>query len=124
MADIQNIYSILLARDYQRRSSRLSGQKKEEGKGCRVDCPSVSEDNFSYTESLSGTAGVGAGGDWLEYMQSRRESFQIAFQSWQVAGVDSPLQPGSYSVYQRADILEEAQSSSKGAGEPDRKLGL
>ena len=37
MADIQNIYSILLARDYQETLfSRLTGQRKKEGRG--ADC--------------------------------------------------------------------------------------
>jgi|GEM_PF-3165502 len=51
MTDIQNIYSILLARGYQETLfSSLTGQRKKEGRHTRIDCPICgSEGNFSYS---------------------------------------------------------------------------
>ncbi len=121
MADIQNIYSILLARDYQETLfSRLSGSRKKEGRDVRVDCPIChSEDNFSYStdKPLWHCWSCGAGGDWLEYMQKvEGMDFQRALQELaSVAGVElSPYSQEAYKVYtRRADILEEAQELFK-----------
>ena len=117
MADIQNIYSILLARGYQDTLfQRLSGQRKREGQDVRVDCPLCgSEGNFSYNSErpVYHCWSCGAGGDWLKYMEKvEGKSFQIALQELaSQAGVD--LSPQSQEAYQsytkRADILEEAQ---------------
>jgi DNA primase catalytic core len=117
MADIQNIYSILLARGYQDiLFQRLSGQRKKEGKEIRVDCPLCgSEGNFSYSSEkpLYHCWSCSAGGDWLNYMERvEGKSFQIALQELaSQAGVELSAQ--SQEAYQsytkRADILEEAQ---------------
>lgn len=117
MADIQNIYSILLARGYQDTLfQRLSGQRKREGQDVRVDCPLCgSEGNFSYNSErpVYHCWSCGAGGDWLKYMEKvEGKSFQIALQELaSQAGVE--LSPQSQEAYQsytkRADILEEAQ---------------
>ena len=73
MTDIQNIYSILLARDYQETLfSSLTGQRKREGREIRVDCPLCgSEGNFSYStqKPLWHCWSCGAGGDWLDFME-------------------------------------------------------
>ena len=121
MADIQNIYSILLARDYQETLfSRLTGQRKKEGREIRVDCPIChSEGNFSYStdKPLWHCWSCNAGGDWLEYMQKvEGMDFQRALQELAlVAGVElSPHSQESYRAYtRRADILEEAQELFK-----------
>lgn len=121
MADIQNIYSILLARGYQDiLFQRLSGQRKKEGKEIRVDCPLCgSEGNFSYSSEkpLYHCWSCSAGGDWLEYMQKVEGiDFQRALQELAlVAGVElSPYSQESYKAYtKRADILEDAQELFK-----------
>ena len=121
MTDIQNIYSILLARDYQETLfSSLTGQRKREGKEIRVDCPLCSsEGNFSYSteKPLWHCWSCNAGGDWLEYMQKvEGMDFQRALQELAlVAGVElSPYSQESYKAYtKRADILEDAQELFK-----------
>lgn len=121
MADIQNIYSILLARGYQETLfSSLTGQRKKEGKEIRVDCPLCgSEGNFSYSSEkpLYHCWSCSAGGDWLNYMERvEGKSFQIALQELaSQAGVElSPYSQESYKAYtKRADILEDAQELFK-----------
>lgn len=121
MTDIQNIYSILLARDYQETLfSSLTGQRKKEGKEIRVDCPICSsEGNFSYStqKPLWHCWSCGAGGDWLDYLQKVKGlDFQRALQELaSSAGVElSPQSQQAYQLYTRkADILEEAQELFK-----------
>ena len=121
MADIQNIYSILQARDYQETLfSRLSGARKKEGREIRVDCPIChSEGNFSYSteKPLWKCWSCEAGGDWLDFMQKvEGKGFQMALQELaSVAGVElSPHSQEAYRTYTRkADILEEAQELFK-----------
>lgn len=121
MTDIQNIYSILLARSYQETLfSSLTGQRKREGKEIRVDCPLCSsEGNFSYSteKPLWHCWSCGAGGDWLDFMQKVRGlDFQRALQELaSPAGVElSPQSQQAYQAYTRkADILEEAQELLK-----------
>jgi len=121
MTDIQNIYSILLARSYQETLfSSLTGQRKKEGKEIRVDCPLCSsEGNFSYSteKPLWHCWSCGAGGDWLDFMQKVRGlDFQRALQELaSPAGVElSPQSQQAYQAYTRkADILEEAQELFK-----------
>lgn len=121
MTDIQNIYSILLARGYQETLfSSLTGQRKKEGKEIRVDCPLCgSEGNFSYSSEkpLYHCWSCSAGGDWLNYMERvEGKSFQIALQELaSQAGVElSPYSQESYKAYtKRADILEDAQELFK-----------
>jgi len=121
MTDIQNIYSILLARDYQETLfSSLTGQRKKEGREIRVDCPICSsEGNFSYStqKPLWHCWSCGAGGDWLDYLQKVKGlDFQRALQELaSPAGVElSPQSQQAYQAYTRkADILEEAQELLK-----------
>ena len=121
MTDIQNIYSILLARDYQETLfSSLTGQRKREGREIRVDCPLCgSEGNFSYStqKPLWHCWSCGAGGDWLDFMEKvEGKSSQIALQELaSVAGVElSPHSQEAYKAYTRkADILEDAQELFK-----------
>jgi len=121
MTDIQNIYSILLARGYQETLfSSLTGQRKKEGKELRADCPICSsEGNFSYSteKPLWKCWSCGAGGDWLDFMQKvEGKGFQMALQELaSVAGVElSPHSQEAYRTYtRRADILEEAQELFK-----------
>ena len=122
MTDIQNIYSILLARGYQETLfSSLTGQRKKEGKEIRVDCPLCgSEGNFSYStqKPLWHCWSCGEGGDWLDFMQKVKGlDFQRALQELALsAGVElSPQTQQAYQAYTRkADILEEAQELFKG----------
>lgn len=117
MTDIQNIYSILLARDYQETLfSSLTGQRKRGGREIRVDCPLCSsEGNFSYSteKPLWHCWSCNQGGDWLDYLQKVRGlDFQRALQELaSSAGVElSPQSQQAYQLYTRkADILEEAQ---------------
>ena len=117
MTDIQNIYSILLARDYQETLfSSLTGQRKRGGREIRVDCPLCSsEGNFSYSteKPLWHCWSCNQGGDWLGYLQKVRGlDFQRALQELaSSAGVElSPQSQQAYQLYTRkADILEEAQ---------------
>jgi DNA primase len=121
MTDIQNIYSILLARDYQETLfSSLTGQRKKEGREIRVDCPLCgSEGNFSYStqKPLWHCWSCGEGGDWLDFMQKVKGlDFQRALQELALsAGVElSPQTQQAYQAYTRkADILEEAQELFK-----------
>jgi len=121
MTDIQNIYSILLARGYQETLfSSLTGQRKKEGKELRADCPICSsEGNFSYStqKPLWHCWSCGAGGDWLDFMQKVKGlDFQRALQELaSSAGVElSPQSQQAYQAYTRkADILEEAQELFK-----------
>lgn len=123
MTDIQNIYSILLARGYQETLfSSLSGDRKKEKYGMEtiVDCPIChKERHFSYN---SGSPvwhcwSCGAGGDWLDFMQKvENKSFQEALQELvSVAGVElSSRSQQAYQAYARkADILEKAQELFK-----------
>ena len=121
MTDIQNIYSILLARGYQETLfSSLTGQRKKEGREIRVDCPLCgSEGNFSYStqKPLWHCWSCGEGGDWLDFMQKVKGlDFQRALQELALsAGVElSPQNQQAYQAYTRkADILEEAQELFK-----------
>ncbi len=122
MTDIQNIYSILLARSYQETLfSSLTGQRKREGRELRADCPICSsEGNFSYSteKPLWHCWSCNQGGDWLDFMQKVKGlDFQRALQELaSVAGVEmSPQSQQAYQLYTRkADILEEAQELFKG----------
>ena len=122
MTDIQNIYSILLARGYQETLfSSLTGQRKKEGREIRVDCPLCgSGGNFSYStqKPLWHCWSCGEGGDWLDFMQKVKGlDFQRALQELALsAGVElSPQTQQAYQAYTRkADILEEAQELFKG----------
>ena len=121
MTDIQNIYSILLARGYQETLfSSLTGQRKKEGREIRVDCPLCgSEGNFSYStqKPLWHCWSCGEGGDWLDFMQKAKGlDFQRALQELALsAGVElSPQSQQAYRAYtKKADILEEAQELFK-----------
>jgi len=121
MTDIQNIYSILLARGYQETLfSSLTGQRKKEGREIRVDCPLCgSGGNFSYStqKPLWHCWSCGEGGDWLDFMQKVKGlDFQRALQELALsAGVElSPQNQQAYQAYTRkADILEEAQELFK-----------
>lgn len=121
MTDIQNIYSILLARGYQETLfSSLSGQRKREGREIRLDCPVCgSEGNFSYNSQkpLWHCWSCNSGGDWLDYLQKVKGlDFQRALQELaSSAGVElSPQSQQAYQLYTRkADILEEAQELFK-----------
>lgn len=117
MADIQNIYSILLSRGYQDTLfSRLSGVRKKEGRDTRVDCPLCgSEGNFSYNSDkpVYHCWSCDAGGDWLDYlMKAEGKDFLGALQELaNQAGVElSDASQQAYKTYtKKADILEEAQ---------------
>ena len=118
MADIQQIYSILLARDYQDHLfSRLQGKRKKQkgGREILVDCPFChKEGHFSYSteEPVWKCWSCGEGGDWIRYMEKAGGTFQQALQALaEAAGVELPArdQAAHQAYTRRADILEAAQ---------------
>jgi len=118
MADIQEIYSILLARNFQEELfSDLPGKRKREGKETRAGCPFCqSEDNFSYSRDkpLWRCWSCQEAGDWISYLEKvKGYNFKQAKQELaDRAGVEtSPQEQASYRAYTRkADLLEEAQA--------------
>lgn len=117
MADIQEIYSILLARSYQDQLfSDLPGQRKREGRETKAVCPICNKDNFSYSREkpVWRCWSCGDGGDWISYLEKRKGyTFQQALADLAGrAGVEiSPVVQEGYKAYVRkADILEEAQA--------------
>lgn len=119
MADIQEIYSILLSRRYQEQlfSSLPGGRKKEKGgRETLVDCPFCGKaEHFSYSSDkpLWKCWHCGEGGDWIKYLEKTRGyDFLTSLQELAgAAGVDlSPHIQANYQTYVRkADILEAAQ---------------
>lgn len=119
MADIQTIYSILLARGYQDTLfSKLSGARKKEkgGRETKADCPLChKEGHFSYSRDkpVWRCWSCGEAGDWLSFMQKASGyDFQTALQELAAAaGVElSPYSKERYQAYtRRADILETTQ---------------
>lgn len=117
MTDIQEIYSILLSRNYQETLfSDLPGQRKREGRETKAVCPICNKDNFSYSRErpVWRCWSCGDGGDWIGYLEKRRgHTFQqaLAYLAEQ-AGVEiSPhIQEGYKAYVRKADILEEAQA--------------
>ena len=92
MADIQAIYSILLARNYQEQLfSSLPGSRKKEkgGRETKVDCPIChKEDHFSYSREkpVWKCWSCGETGDWIKYLEKVSGfTFQQALQ--ELAGV-------------------------------------
>ena len=117
MTDIQEIYSILLSRNYQEELfSDLPGQRKREGKETKAVCPICNKDNFSYSRErpVWRCWSCGEAGDWIDYLQKEKgHSFQQALAYLaERAGVEiSPhIQEGYKAYVRKADILEEAQS--------------
>lgn len=120
MTDIQEIYSILLARGYQDQVfSDLPGKRKREkgGRETLVDCPYCKKDNhFSYNRErpVWRCLACNESGDWIDHMERQRGySFQQALAELAgQAGVEiSPhIQEGYKAYVRKADILEEAQS--------------
>lgn len=117
MTDIQNIYSILLARGYQDQLfSGLTGSRKKEGKETRADCPLChSEGNFSYSSQkpLWRCWSCGESGDWIRYLQkvSGYDFQRAVIELAEMAGVSvsSDMQAGYKAYTRKADILETAQ---------------
>jgi len=117
MTDIQNIYSILLARGYQDQLfSSLTGSRKKEGKETRADCPLChSEGNFSYSSQkpLWRCWSCGESGDWIRYLQkvSGYDFQRAVIELAEMAGVSvsSDMQAGYKAYTRKADILERAQ---------------
>jgi DNA primase catalytic core len=119
MADIQNIYSILLSRGYQDQLfSDLPGKRKKERGGTEtlVDCPFCGKDgHFSYNSQrpVWKCWSCGESGDWIGYLEKhkRYDFFQALQELAYKAGVElSPQSQSNYQTYVRkADILETAQ---------------
>lgn len=117
MADIQEIYSILLSRGYQDQLfSDLPGQRRREGRETKAVCPICNKDNFSYSREtpLWRCWSCGDGGDWIKYLEQRKGyTFQRALADLaEKAGVEiSPhIQEGYKAYVRKADILEKAQA--------------
>lgn len=119
MADIQLIYSNLLARNYQEQLfSSLPGKRSRQkgGRETLVDCPFChKEGHFSYSSQAPVWKcwSCNEGGDWLDYLQKASGySFQEALAYLaQQAGVElSPHIQATYQAYaKKADLLEAAQ---------------
>lgn len=116
MTDIQEIYSILLSRNYQETLfSDLPGQRKREGRETKAVCPICNKDNFSYSREkpVWRCWSCGDGGNWIGYLEKRKGyTFQQALADLAgQAGVEiSPhIQEGYKAYVRKADILEEAQ---------------
>lgn len=119
MADIQQIYSILLARGYQDQLfSGLAGSKKKQngGRETLAECPFCHKvDHFSYNSQkpVWRCWSCNEAGDWIKYLEKTRGyTFLDALQELaSIAGVEiSPQSQVHYQAYVRkADILETAQ---------------
>jgi len=120
MDDVQEIYAILLARDYQDRLfSDLGGTRKKEkaGRETLVTCPFCDkEGHFSYNRDkpVWRCWHCGQAGDWIAYLKKAKSlDFKDAvLQLAQAAGLDvSRYDQSRYHDYTcKADILESAQS--------------
>jgi DNA primase catalytic core len=120
MADIQEIYSILLARSYQEELfSDLPGKRKREkgGRETVVDCPLChKEGHFSYNRDnpVWKCWSCQEGGDWIHYLEKAKGyTFQQAkLELANKAGVETtPQEQANYKTYvKKADLLETAQA--------------
>jgi DNA primase catalytic core len=117
MADIQNIYSILLASGYQEELFSGLGEKKRQGQETLVDCPLCGKErHFSYNsrKPVWRCWSCGEAGDWIDFLEKTKGyTFMDALQQMaQAAGVE--LSPQSQKAYQsytkKADILEAAHA--------------
>jgi DNA primase len=116
MADIQEIYSILLSRGYQDQLfSALPGAKKK-GRETVAECPLCHKPaHFSYSSQkpVWRCWSCGEAGDWVKYLEKTSGyDFQRALVYLaEIAGVEvSPQTKANYQAYtRRADILETAQ---------------
>jgi len=116
MADIQTIYSILLARGYQDELFSGLGEHKRQGQETLTDCPLCGKPGkFSYSsrKPVWKCWKCGEAGDWLDFLErTKGYDFMMALQELaQAAGVElSPHSQKAYQSYTRkADILEAAQ---------------
>ena len=120
MADIQEIYSILLSRSYQDDLfSDLPGKRRKEkgGRETLVDCPICKkEDHFSYNRDrpVWRCWSCQEAGDWIDYLEKvKGYTFQQSkLELARLAGVElSPQEQAGYRAYtKKADLLEEAQA--------------
>jgi DNA primase catalytic core len=119
MADIQNIYSILLSRGYQEQLFSGLGDKKREkgGQETLVDCPLCGRPGkFSYNsrKPVWKCWKCGEAGDWIDFLErTKGYTFMDSLQELaRAAGVQ--LSPQSQQAYQsytkKADILEAAHA--------------
>jgi len=116
MADIQEIYSILLSRGYQDQLfSALPGAKRQ-GRETVAECPLCHKPaHFSYSSQkpVWRCWSCGEAGDWVKYLEKTSGyDFQRALVYLaEIAGVEvSPQTKANYQTYvRRADILEKAQ---------------
>ena len=117
MTDIQNIYSILLARGYQDELFSGLGEHKRQGQETLTDCPLCGKPGkFSYNsrKPVWRCWKCGEAGDWIDYLEKTKGyDFMRALQELaQAAGVE--LSPQSQKAYQsytkKADILEAAHA--------------
>jgi len=131
VSQVQDIYAVLLSRDYARTGLFLDlKDQRQEGREVRAACPLCADagHHFSYNleKPLWTCYATGDGGDWLRYLERRGFPFKeaLAFLARE-AGVelDGADQAG-YQVYTRkADLLEAAHSLfretlTSPAGEP------
>jgi len=93
MADIQEIYAILLGQSYQEKLFQDLTEAKKEGKNIRTSCPFCSSSSgFSYNleKPIWHCWSCDKGGDWIEYLKEREvlDFHQAALKLAQAAGVE------------------------------------
>jgi len=117
MTDIQNIYSILLARGYQDELFSGLGEVKRQGQETLTDCPFCGKErHFSYNsrKPLWRCWSCGEAGDWIDFLEKTKGyDFMMALQKLAAAaGVElSPQSQRAYQSYtKKADVLEAAQA--------------
>ena len=75
MTDIQNIYSILLARGYQDELFSGLGEVKRQGQETLTDCPFCGKErHFSYNsrKPLWRCWSCGEAGDWIDFLEKTK----------------------------------------------------
>ncbi len=115
MADIPDIYNVLLSRNYQEQLfSHIPGARKIQGRETLTDCPFChKEGHFSYSKDKPFWRcwSCGESGDWIKFLEKSGSSFQDALSYLaNAAGVQiSSQNQAAYQSYTRkADILEAA----------------
>ncbi len=114
MSQVQDIYAVLLSRDYARTGLFLDlKDQRQEGREVRAACPFCADagHHFSYSleKPLWTCYAAGEGGDWLRYLERRGFPFKeaLAFLAKE-AGVelDGADQAGHQVYTRKADLLE------------------
>lgn len=131
--DVQDLYSILLSRDYGRILFSDLGETKKSGREWLADCPFCHKDkHFSYSSEkpVWKCWACNESGSWIDYLIKRNgwDFKEALVYLAEAAGVDVPsFDQEEYRAHaRRAEVLEEAYSYfvealSGPAGEPVRQ---